>query len=75
MLDPGQFLNKRALGLLNLLISRRRKHRMELLTRLREDLRERPSDHLALTGDLGNVGLESEWQAARALADRAGHGE
>jgi 3',5'-cyclic AMP phosphodiesterase CpdA len=63
---PLQFFNKRALGLLNLLINRRRKHRMELLTRLRQDLPERALHHLALTGDLGNVGLESEWQQARA---------
>jgi 3',5'-cyclic AMP phosphodiesterase CpdA len=63
---PAQFLNKRALGLLNLVVNRRRKHRMELLIRLQEDLRTRGADHLALTGDLGNVGLESEWQEARA---------
>jgi 3',5'-cyclic AMP phosphodiesterase CpdA len=63
---PAQFFNKRALGLLNLVVNRRRKHRMELLTRLQEDLRARGADHLALTGDLGNVGLESEWQEARA---------
>jgi 3',5'-cyclic AMP phosphodiesterase CpdA len=63
---PGQFLGKRALGLLNLVVNRRRKHKMELLTRLCQDLRARTVDHLALTGDLGNVGLESEWQEARA---------
>jgi 3',5'-cyclic AMP phosphodiesterase CpdA len=63
---PAQFFSKRALGLLNLLINRRRKHRMELLDRLAEDLRARGADHLALTGDLGNVGIESEWQVARA---------
>jgi 3',5'-cyclic AMP phosphodiesterase CpdA len=62
----AQFFNKRALGLLNLIVNRRRKHRMELLIRLRQDLRQRPCDHLALTGDLGNVGLESEWREARA---------
>ena len=59
-----QLLGKRALGALNLLVRRRRKHRMELLQALLEDLRGRTFDHLALTGDLCNVALESEWSAA-----------
>lgn len=61
---PAQFFSKRAVGALNLLVNRRRQHKMELLTDLAEDLRTRQPDHLALTGDLGNVSLESEWQAA-----------
>ena len=59
-----ELLGKRALGSLNLLVRRRRKHRMELLRALLEDLRGRTFDHLALTGDLCNVALESEWAAA-----------
>jgi 3',5'-cyclic AMP phosphodiesterase CpdA len=62
---PWQFLNKRMLGTLNIALFRRRKHRMELLEALRRDLAGRGADHLALTGDLGNVSLESEWLAAR----------
>jgi 3',5'-cyclic AMP phosphodiesterase CpdA len=62
---PGQFLNKRALGALNLVVNRVRKHRMALLADLADDLRARGVDHLAVTGDLGNVSLESEWLAAR----------
>jgi 3',5'-cyclic AMP phosphodiesterase CpdA len=61
----GDFLGKRALGALNVALVRRRKHRMALLERLREDLRGRAVDHLALTGDLSNVSLESEWLEAR----------
>lgn len=60
----GQLLGKRAAGAINLLVLRRRKHRMELLQALLEDLRSREIDHLTLTGDLCNVALESEWQAA-----------
>ncbi len=60
------FMGKRAVGALNLLVNRRRKHKMELLTALREDLRTRQVDHLAITGDLANVSLEAEWQEARA---------
>jgi 3',5'-cyclic AMP phosphodiesterase CpdA len=61
---PGDFLGKRAVGALNILVNRRRKHRMELLEALREDLRARGVDHLALTGDLSNVSLAGEWDAA-----------
>lgn len=61
---PGHFLGKRAAGALNLVLNRGRKHRMVLLDRLREDLRGRGVDHLAVTGDLSNIALEAEWQAA-----------
>jgi 3',5'-cyclic AMP phosphodiesterase CpdA len=62
---PWQFFNKRLLGTLNIALFRRRKHRMELLETLRRDLKARAVDHLAVTGDLGNVSLEGEWHAAR----------
>jgi 3',5'-cyclic AMP phosphodiesterase CpdA len=62
---PADFLNKRIIGALNIVFFRRRKHRMELLEDLRRELGARSFDHLALTGDLGNVSLESEWLAAR----------
>jgi len=57
-------LGKRALGGLNLLLMRRRKHNMALLQALLEDLPSRGVDHLALTGDMCNIALESEWAAA-----------
>jgi 3',5'-cyclic AMP phosphodiesterase CpdA len=57
-------LGKRAIGGLNLLLMRRRKHNMTLLQALVEDLPSRAVDHLALTGDLCNIALESEWAAA-----------
>jgi 3',5'-cyclic AMP phosphodiesterase CpdA len=60
----SQLLGKRSLGALNLLVLRWRKHRMALLQAMLEDLRTREFDHLALTGDLCNVALESEWRAA-----------
>ncbi len=64
------FLGKRAIGGLNLALIRRKKHRMELVNALGEDLRQRPYDHLAITGDLGNVSLVSEWEEARAWIER-----
>ncbi len=59
-----ELLGKRALGGLNLLVRRRHKHNMALLQAMLEDLRGRDFDHLAITGDLCNIALESEWAAA-----------
>ena len=61
---PRDLLGKRMLGGLNLLLMRRRKHSMTLLQGVLDDLRGRPVDHLAITGDLCNIALESEWSAA-----------
>jgi len=66
------FLGKRAIGALNLALIRWRKHRMELLSALGEDLRARSYDHLVVTGDLGNVSLASEWREALAWIQRTG---
>ncbi|MBN2576360.1 MAG: metallophosphoesterase [Deltaproteobacteria bacterium] len=67
-----QLLGKRAIGALNLLLRRRFKHRMELLQALLVDVRGRPLDHLALTGDLCNVALASEWNAALRWIEATG---
>ena len=66
------FLNKRAVGALNLLVNRGRKHKMALLEALRDDLRTRAVDHLALTGDLSNVSLDAEWAEAQRWLDGYG---
>ena len=70
--SPADFINKRALGTLNLLVNRTRKHKMELLEALREDMRAQAPDHLALTGDFANVSLPGEWRAALAWIDSCG---
>jgi 3',5'-cyclic AMP phosphodiesterase CpdA len=69
---PADFLNKRALGTLNLIVNRTRKHKMQLLEALRLDMRAQAPDHLALTGDLSNVSLPGEWRAALAWIDTCG---
>jgi 3',5'-cyclic AMP phosphodiesterase CpdA len=69
---PGEFFGKRAIGLANLVVSRVRKHKMQLLDDLRVDLRAQAPDHLALTGDLSNVALAGEWRAALAWIDLSG---
>jgi 3',5'-cyclic AMP phosphodiesterase CpdA len=60
----SDFLSKRALGVLNMIVSRRRAHRMDLLEKLRVDLCAQAPDHLALTGDLSNIAIVGEWDAA-----------
>ncbi len=70
----GQFLNKRAVGALNIVVNRRRKHKMELLQALGEDLRAQRPDHVALTGDLSNVASEGEWREALRWIGATGFG-
>jgi 3',5'-cyclic AMP phosphodiesterase CpdA len=60
----GDLVGKRAVGAINLVVNRTRKHKMALLEDLLRDLRAQTFDHLALTGDLSNISIEAEWQAA-----------
>src|SRR5262252_2696583 len=69
---PAEFISKRVLGTLNLVVNRRRHHKMELLEALRLDMRAQAPDHLALTGDLSNVSLPGEFRAALAWLDTSG---
>jgi 3',5'-cyclic AMP phosphodiesterase CpdA len=68
----GQFTGKRAIGAVNLVLNRRRKHKMELLAALGQDVRAQALDHLAVTGDLSNIALEGEWQASLRWLEAAG---
>jgi 3',5'-cyclic AMP phosphodiesterase CpdA len=61
----GDFFGKRAIGAVNLVVNRRRKHRMQLLEAMQADLNARRPDHVAVTGDLGNISIEGEWLEAR----------
>jgi len=69
---PSDFFGKRAIGALNLLVNRGRKHRMALLDALRDDLRVQGAEHLVMTGDLSNLSLPGEWATARRWIDRYG---
>ncbi len=62
-------LNKRALSLLSWRRHRRHVHDPGLLERLIADLRAQRPDHLAITGDLTQLGLPQECRAARAWLD------
>jgi len=70
--SAAELLGKRAVGYLNLTVNRVRKHKMDLLEDMRVDLRAQAPDHLALTGDLSNIALGSEWRSALAWLDLSG---
>lgn len=71
-LSPRHLNLKRALGLLNWHKSRSRVHRVEILDRLVADMRTLHPHHIAVTGDLCNIGLPSEYHAARKWLDGIG---
>ena len=71
-LGLGALVGKRALGAVNLVVNRTRKHKMGLLEALLHDLRAQAVDHLALTGDLSNISIEAEWRSALAWLDALG---
>jgi 3',5'-cyclic AMP phosphodiesterase CpdA len=54
-------------------VRRRHLYRPEVLESLIVDLGETAPDQVVVTGDLTNVGLESEFVAARGWLDRIGH--
>ncbi len=66
------FLNKRFLGWLSWRVHRQRVHRPEVLRALLCDVKEQAPDHVAITGDLTNVALESEFVRAAAWLDELG---
>jgi 3',5'-cyclic AMP phosphodiesterase CpdA len=68
----ADLVSKRAIGAVNLVVNRTRKHKMELLAAMLEDLRAQAVDHLALTGDLSNVSLEGEFREALRWLEATG---
>jgi 3',5'-cyclic AMP phosphodiesterase CpdA len=63
---------KRALGWLSWRRRRRHEHRAEVLEALLADLAAEAPDHVAITGDLTNVGLPDEIEAAVPWLERLG---
>jgi 3',5'-cyclic AMP phosphodiesterase CpdA len=63
-------LNKRVTGWLNLRLKRGHKHRPSVVEAMMADLRALAPDHVAITGDLTNLALEPEFEAARAMIER-----
>lgn len=65
-------LNKRLLGLLSWYTKRHRRHRPEILARLVADMQWHAPDLIMVSGDLTNLGLGSEYRAARKWLDTLG---
>lgn len=65
-------MGKRLLGWLSWQKRRRHIHRLEVLDQLREDLLSQAPDHIAVTGDLVNLSLPSEFPAAARWLQKLG---
>ncbi len=72
---PRYWNLKRALGYANWLRSRRHSHLRPALERLTADLEAQAPDHVAITGDLVNIGLPQEHANALAWLESIGRPE
>jgi len=63
---------KRALGYLNWTRNRHKHQRREALDALVADMQAQRPDHIAVTGDIVNIGLEAEFAPARAWLESVG---
>ena len=63
---------KRFTGWINWERSRAHVHNMDVLESLIADIHARKPDHIAVTGDLANIGLPAEFELARAVMERIG---
>ncbi len=69
---PFDLAGKRAIGFLNWHRRRKAIHRMEVLAAIVHDLKSQQPDHIALTGDLVNIALPSEFERSRPWLDPLG---
>lgn len=67
-----ELANKRLIGFLNWHRSRKRIHLATTLAMIVEDLKAQSPDHIAVTGDLVNIALPSEFAPARAFLEMLG---
>jgi 3',5'-cyclic AMP phosphodiesterase CpdA len=68
----SELLGKRATGFFNWRRSRRFIHRREVLARVVTDVQASRPDHIAVTGDLVNIGAAGEYAPARAWLEALG---
>ena len=67
-----ELVGKRITGFINLTRNRTRNHQAWVLDALIEDLRAQGPDHIAVTGDLVNIALRSEFVRAREWLEGLG---
>ena len=63
---------KRFTGWFNWSRSRAHVHNMDVLASLIADIHARNPDHIAVTGDLANIGLPAEFELAKVVMDKIG---
>jgi 3',5'-cyclic AMP phosphodiesterase CpdA len=68
----AELIGKRVTGYVNWLRKRAAQHDMDLLGRLVDDLIAQRPDHIAMTGDIVNIGLHAEIALARQWLSRLG---
>ncbi|MCP4035887.1 MAG: metallophosphoesterase [bacterium] len=68
----GALLNKRMLGWLSWRLKRSRLYRREVVAALFEDIQRESPDHVAVTGDLVNIALPQEFEAAADMLRELG---
>lgn len=61
---PRRFLNKRLIGGTNLLLNRKKSHKNAVAMTALDHLQNIEVDHIAISGDLTNLGLDEEFLAA-----------
>ena len=66
---PWRFLNKRLTGWANLRFKRNHAHRSDTVRLVAREVRARGVDHVAITGDLTNLALESEFALAHEILE------
>lgn len=71
----AELLGKRVTGYVNWLYKRAGQHDMGVLARLVADLRAQGPDHVAMTGDIVNIGLAAEISLARKWLETLGSPE
>jgi 3',5'-cyclic AMP phosphodiesterase CpdA len=67
-----ELAGKRLTGYINYKRGRHQIHDMAMLERITADMLAHAPDHVALTGDLVNIGLESEFVTAQRYVERIG---
>jgi 3',5'-cyclic AMP phosphodiesterase CpdA len=70
-----ELMSKRAVGYFNWRSNRGAHHSPDFLSTLVTDMKHRGFDHLAVTGDLVNLGLPDEYGLARRFLESLGVGE
>jgi 3',5'-cyclic AMP phosphodiesterase CpdA len=68
----AELAGKRGLGFINWHRKRKKIHRPEVLDAITRDLKSQAVDHFAVTGDLVNLALASEYKRARAWLEALG---